>query len=109
MFEDERFYIHPGVDPLSAARALIISNVISLKRVSGASTLAMQVCRMLEPKEQTIFSKVREALGAIHITAAYGRDERNLKYVSHLSSIWWQYRKVLLQPAIATSIMGHSI
>ncbi len=72
--EDERFYMHPGVDPLSAARALI-SNVSSLKRVSGASTLAMQVCRMLEPKERTIFSKVREALGALYITAAYGRDE----------------------------------
>ena len=72
--EDERFYIHPGVDPLSAARALI-SNVSSLKRVSGASTLAMQVCRMLEPKDRTIFSKVREALGALYITAAYGRDE----------------------------------
>lgn len=72
--EDERFYLHPGVDPISAARALI-SNVSSLKRVSGASTLAMQVCRMLEPKERTIFSKVREALGAVYITAAYGRDE----------------------------------
>lgn len=72
--EDERFYLHPGVDPLSATRALV-SNVSSLKRVSGASTLAMQVCRMLEPKERTIFSKVREALGALYITAAYGRDE----------------------------------
>ena len=89
--EDERFYLHPGVDPISATRALV-SNVSSLKRVSGASTLAMQVCRMLEPKERTIFSKVREALGALYITAAYGRDE-NLKHVSHLSSFWWQYRR----------------
>ncbi len=71
--EDERFYYHPGVDPFAAIRA-IISNLTAGSTVSGASTLAMQVCRMLEPKERNLWSKVKESLGALYITSVYGRD-----------------------------------
>lgn len=46
-YEDKRFYSHPGVDPLAALRAM--GQVIWHGRVvSGASTLTMQVARMLE-------------------------------------------------------------
>lgn len=72
--EDERFYLHPGVDPIAAGRALI-SNLTAGATVSGASTLAMQVCRMLEPKERNLLSKLKEAFGALYITAVYGRDQ----------------------------------
>lgn len=79
--EDERFYSHPGVDPIAIGRAFL-SNITSLKRVSGASTLAMQVCRMLEPKDRNIFSKVKEALGALYLTMHYGRDEILTMYLT---------------------------
>lgn len=72
--EDERFYHHLGVDPFSIVRAAF-TNLQAGSIVSGASTLAMQVCRMLEPKERTILGKVQEALGALYITNVYGKDE----------------------------------
>ena len=50
--EDERFWRHPGVDPLAVARALR-DNLRSGRRVSGASTLAMQVARMQHPGRTT--------------------------------------------------------
>ena len=47
-FEDKRFWLHGGVDPLSAARALV-QNLRRGGVVSGASTLTMQVIRLSRP------------------------------------------------------------
>src|SRR5665213_997492 len=44
-FEDKRFYKHPGVDVLAIGRA-IKSNFREHRRVSGASTISMQVVRL---------------------------------------------------------------
>jgi penicillin-binding protein 1C len=44
--EDERFFYHPGVDPIAIIRALW-SNVTHGKIVSGGSTITMQVARLL--------------------------------------------------------------
>lgn len=46
-YEDGRFYSHPGVDPLSLARATAQA-VWNGRVVSGGSTLTMQVARLLE-------------------------------------------------------------
>ncbi len=46
--EDRRFWWHPGIDPIAATRALW-QNLSSGTRISGASTLAMQVARMQDP------------------------------------------------------------
>ena len=72
--EDERFYHHIGVDSFAIVRAML-SNVEAGTVVSGASTLTMQVCRLLEPKERSIFNKVKEALGALYLTFYVGREE----------------------------------
>ncbi len=72
--EDERFYHHIGVDSFAIVRAML-SNVEAETVVSGASTLTMQVCRLLEPKERSIFNKVKEALGALYLTFYVGREE----------------------------------
>ena len=45
MYEDHRFFHHPGVDPVSLIRALR-DNMISGRIVSGGSTLSMQVVRL---------------------------------------------------------------
>ncbi len=44
------------------------------RRVSGASTLAMQVARMQHPGAATLPRKAVEALTAVFLTARYGRD-----------------------------------
>jgi penicillin-binding protein 1B len=43
--EDQRFYSHPGINPIRFIAAAI-SNVIGGKRVSGASTITEQLSRM---------------------------------------------------------------
>ena len=58
--EDKRFYSHPGVDPIALSRA-VFSNLTSGRIVSGASTITMQVVRVLEPRPRTFRSKVIEA------------------------------------------------
>src|SRR5690242_3238082 len=59
-YEDRRFDLHPGVDPLSVIRAT--GQLVARGRVvSGASTLTMQAARLLEPRRRTFVNKVIEA------------------------------------------------
>lgn len=71
--EDRRFYQHPGVDLRAVGRA-ITQNVRSGRRISGASTLAMQVARMQNPGPRTYPRKAVEALTALMLTTRYGRE-----------------------------------
>jgi penicillin-binding protein 1C len=70
--EDRRFWSHPGVDPLALARAAW-QNLRSGRRISGASTIAMQIARMQNPQPRTLWSKAVEAGTAMALTARYGR------------------------------------
>ena len=72
--EDQYFYYHFGVNPLAIMRAAV-NNVFHLRRTSGASTITMQVARMLEPKERTVFSKVKEIFRAFQLEWYYSKDE----------------------------------
>jgi len=65
--EDRWFWRHPGVNPFAIVRA-IRSNVTKRRRVSGASTIPMQIALMAEPKSRTMFAKVIEAFRAIQLT-----------------------------------------
>ena len=65
--EDRWFWRHPGVNPFAIARAMQ-SNVTKRRRVSGASTIPMQIARMAEPKSRTVFAKVVEGFRAIQLT-----------------------------------------
>ncbi len=51
--EDERFWLHLGVDPVAIARAAL-SDRGAGRVVSGGSTLSMQVARRLEPRPRTL-------------------------------------------------------
>ncbi len=79
--EDRYFYAHPGVNPFSALRALI-QNIGAGKRVSGASTITMQVARMLEPKERTYLAKATEAFRALQLEWKYSKEEILELYLS---------------------------
>lgn len=81
--EDQWFYWHPGVNPVSIFRALW-SNVWSGKRVSGASTITMQVARMLEPKPRTWRNKLYEMFRALQLEWHYSKDEILEMYLSYL-------------------------
>lgn len=64
--EDQRFYRHPGVDPLALVRAAW-SAVRAGRIVSGGSTLTMQAARLLEPRPRTIVAKLIEMVRALQI------------------------------------------
>ncbi|HEV2678788.1 MAG TPA: transglycosylase domain-containing protein [Aliidongia sp.] len=79
--EDHRFWDHPGVDPLAVLRALK-SNLRSAHRISGASTIAMQVARMQDPASRGYVSKAFEAATALVMTARYGREAVLRQYLA---------------------------
>jgi penicillin-binding protein 1C len=81
--EDERFAWHPGVDPLAIGRALI-SNLTHRRVVSGASTLTMQLARLLQPRPRNLRSKIIEAWRALQLTARIGRAEVQANYLRFL-------------------------
>jgi len=66
-FEDKRFYRHGGVDMRSLARAAW--QLARHRRIiSGASTLTMQVARLIEGKhERTGSAKLRQIMGALQL------------------------------------------
>ncbi|MCA9284161.1 MAG: transglycosylase domain-containing protein, partial [Phycisphaerales bacterium] len=71
--EDARFRSHPGVDPFAVVRAF--GQMVAHGRViSGASTITMQVCRMVEPRPRTFVAKAIEALRAIQLERCRGKD-----------------------------------
>ncbi|MFN3520932.1 MAG: penicillin-binding protein 1C [Phenylobacterium sp.] len=72
--EDERFSLHPGVDPAAVARAAA-SAAVHGRITSGASTLTMQTARLLEPRPRTLGAKAIEALRAMQIEARLSKRE----------------------------------
>ncbi|MFB1481972.1 penicillin-binding protein 1C [Corallococcus sp. RDP092CA] len=72
--EDKRYFRHPGVDPLAAVRALGL-NLSRGRRVSGASTLTMQLVRVLEPRPRTFTSKVIESFRAAQLELRLSKQE----------------------------------
>ncbi|AHK03491.1 MULTISPECIES: penicillin-binding protein 1C [Rhizobium/Agrobacterium group] len=66
-YEDQRFYDHHGIDPWALLRSAwqLASNG---RIVSGASTLSMQVARLIEPRTDRSFSaKFLQGLRALQI------------------------------------------
>lgn len=72
--EDERFYNHFGVDPLAVMRAAG-QNITSGKIVSGASTLNMQLCRMMDDQPRTLKAKIIESFRALQLNHLMNKDE----------------------------------
>lgn len=71
--EDKYFYSHPGVNPFAVLRALF-KNIFRMHRTSGASTITMQVARMLEPGKRTVWRKMREMFRAFQLEWKYSKD-----------------------------------
>lgn len=72
--EDKYFRYHFGINPVSIIRAFI-KNTLQGKRTSGASTITMQVARLLEPKERTYINKFIEMFRALQLEWHMKKDE----------------------------------
>lgn len=72
--EDRHFYRHPGVNPFALVRAFF-ANLFYMRRMSGASTITMQVAKMLEPGKRNIWSKCREMFRALQLELKYSKKE----------------------------------
>ena len=83
LYEDRRFFHHPGVDPISLIRA-VRDNLISGRIVSGGSTLTMQVVRLSRAGHaRTIWEKIIEMVLALRMELTMSKDEILKLYVSH--------------------------
>jgi penicillin-binding protein 1C len=72
--EDRYFRYHFGVNPVAIVQAAG-RNLLGRGRTTGASTITMQVARLLEPKERTVRNKLLEMLRAMQLEAHYSKAE----------------------------------
>lgn len=83
LFEDRHFYKHPGFNPGSLAKALII-NIKAGKILTGGSTITMQVVRLYRNgRKRTVLEKLREIVLASRVELKYSKAEILKLYASH--------------------------
>ena len=83
--EDRNFYIHPGVDFFSILRAFV-QNKRAGYTVSGASTITMQLVRLVYPRrgKTTLLTKCIEMLRAFRIEAKLSKREILELYLNNI-------------------------
>jgi len=77
--EDERFWQHPGVDPVAILRA-VYYNVREKEIISGFSSIPQQLARLVllspeERREQSLRRKIREVVLASEISRRYSKRD----------------------------------
>ncbi len=75
--EDKNFFKHPGVDAKGVLRAVVnnISNLLSSRRLEGASTITQQVAKnFLLSNEVSIDRKLKEAILAFRIERTLSKE-----------------------------------
>ncbi len=72
--EDQRFYVHPGIDLAAIARAAA-QDLWNRRIVSGASTLTQQLARNLVPRPRTLPGKLFEMAVALRIEASLSKRQ----------------------------------
>ena len=83
VFEDKRFFKHPGVDPAAIGRA-ITKNIKNKGIVQGGSTITMQVIRLSKKDDKrSIWNKLKESILALRLEMSYSKKEIIALYASH--------------------------
>jgi penicillin-binding protein 1C len=72
--EDRYFYYHPGFNPGAILRATV-QNTLYRRRTSGASTITMQVVRLLRPQARTYTHKLLEVFNAMQLEWHFSKKE----------------------------------
>jgi penicillin-binding protein 1C len=80
--EDERFYSHPGVDPLAVIRA--VDSLLRGGPRSGASTITMQLARIVSPHPRSLAWKLVEVFRALQIESRLPKDRILSLYLNSL-------------------------
>lgn len=79
--EDRRFFGHVGVDPFAVLRSAAL-DLVRGRVVSGASTLSMQLARIVRPHPRTFAGKLGEALLALRIEASLDKERIVTEYAN---------------------------
>jgi penicillin-binding protein 1C len=80
--EDQRFWGHCGVDILAVTRS-IKQMATSMRRVSGASTISMQLLRLSCPRRRNLTTKGIEAFRALQMERQMTKQEIISLYLNH--------------------------
>ncbi|WP_338965773.1 penicillin-binding protein 1C [Fusobacterium nucleatum] len=72
-YEDKKFYSHSGVDYPRILKSFF-NNMTGRKKM-GASTISMQVVKLLEPKKRTYFNKLVEVVKAYKLESEFSKEE----------------------------------
>jgi penicillin-binding protein 1C len=81
--EDKNFYQHNGIDYPAVFRACW-QNLRSRRIVSGASTITLQLARLLHPAERSIWNKLKEAYIAFRLEAGMEKTSILEAYINRL-------------------------
>ena len=82
-FEDAHFYMHPGFNPVSMAKAIGV-NIKAGKSVRGGSTITQQVIRLSRNgKKRSYWEKSIELVLATRLELRYSKEDILKLYASH--------------------------
>ncbi len=85
--EDKNFFNHPGIDAKGIVRAVVknIHNILTSKRLEGASTITQQVAKnFLLSNEVSISRKIKEAILAFRIERALSKKRIMELYLNEI-------------------------
>ena len=85
--EDKKFYSHIGLDFMGITRAVLVNmkNVVTGRRLVGASTITQQVARnFLLTNDVSWERKIKEQILALRIERAYSKDKILELYMSQI-------------------------
>jgi penicillin-binding protein 1C len=81
--EDRRFFTHHGVDPRALGRALL-ADLKAGRVVSGASTIPMQLARLLRPIPRSLPGKLVQVLWALRLDAQLSKQVLLEQYLNRV-------------------------
>ncbi len=114
--EDQHFSWDPGIDPLAILRA-VGQMILAGHVVSGASTITMQVTRMLDPLPRTLPVKMLEAIQAISLFEHHSKSSvlgmwlslapegSNIEGIEAAAHAWFHQSPRTLGPAQAAFLV----
>lgn len=82
LMEDQYFYFHPGINPVSLFKS-VVASLTSQKNLPGASTITMQLARLRYGlKTKTISGKLIQIIYALDLEFRHTKDEILEAYVN---------------------------
>lgn len=82
--EDKRFWFHFGIDCAAVFRALI-QNVQGKKNISGASTVSMQLAKIISPSKHRNFkAKLKDSFNALRLEIRFSKKKIFELYINNL-------------------------